>query len=383
MKRALNILFIFLFAVLISFPYLFAHRDRQGRVSYMENRMLAAYPILWDADAGLNTDYLSQFELWLGDNLRGRTVMVEINSRLQYKVFDRIVKSDILRGRNNWLFSSDNEAIREFQHRNLMSEKELDTYAVNMQRIVEYMDNKGIKFYYMQCYDKGTIYPEEYAEGINQIGTVYRADQIASVLETKTSVEQIFIKPALMAHKDELTYFQYVDPAHWNERGSYIGYQAIMYKLREDFPEISALAESDYHIIEEELTVDLYGCPYPYAELCPIYLINDPKATEITQTQESMDRWEFLRYKEHTHEYVNENSGNDLKILVLGDSFIRMFLKDDIAEGFASTLSIDRLNILILEEVVEEYQPDIVIIESAQSALSDTIGMINQVNLPE
>lgn len=57
-----------------------------------------------------------------------------------------------------------------------------------------------------------------------------------------------------------------------------------------------------------------------------------------------------------------------------------MFLKDDIAESFRETLSIDWLNIPILDEVVDEYQPDIVIIESAQSALKDTVGLIQEVD---
>lgn len=383
MKRAINIVFIFIFAVLISFPYLFAHRDRQDRVSSMENRMLAKYPVLWNAEEGLNADYLSQYELWLNDNLRGRAVMTEVNSTLQYNLFGRIVKTDILRGKNNWLFVRDDEAIREFQHQNLMSEAELDAYASNMQRIADYMKNKGIAFYYFQNYSKETIYPEQYASGINQIGTVYKADQIVSALETKTSVKQILVKETLTEHKDELVYYQYADPLHWNERGSYFAYQVFMDTIREDFPMVPVLREEDYLITEQESTVDLYGCLYPYAEMSPIYAIKEPKATEITQTEESIARWDFLRFKEYTHEYVNENSGNDLKILMLGDSFIRMFLKDDVAESFASTLSIDWLNISILDEVIEEYQPDIVVIESAQSALPDTIELINQVDLPE
>ena len=383
MKRVINIVFIFIFAVLISFPYLFAHRDRQGRVSSMENRMLARYPVLWDAEEGLNTDYLSQFELWLNDNLRGRTVMTEINSTLQYKLFGRIVKTDILRGKNNWLFVRDDEMIREFQHQNLMSEAELDAYALNMQKIADYMKNKEIAFYYFQCYSKETIYPEQYASGINQIGTVYMADQIVSALETKTSVEQVLVKEILAEHKDELVYYQYVDSLHWNERGSYFGYQVFMDTIRKDFPMVPVLGEEDYLITEAESAVDLYGYLYPYAELCPIYTIKEPKATEITQTETDIERWDFLRFKEHTHEYINEDSGNDLKILILGDSFFRMFLKDDVAESFASTLSIDWLNISILEEVIEEYQPDIVVIESAESALPDTIGLINQVDLSE
>lgn len=90
-----------------------------------------------------------------------------------------------------------------------------------------------------------------------------------------------------------------------------------------------------------------------------------------------------MHYKEHTHDYENADCENDLKILLLGDSFIRMFLKDDIAESFSATLSIDWLNISILDEVVEEYQPDIVILESAQSALKDTVALVNQVDYIE
>ena len=49
----------------------------------MENRMLAAYPSVW-AEGGPDPAYLSRFEAWLDDNLRGRTVLVEANSTLQY-----------------------------------------------------------------------------------------------------------------------------------------------------------------------------------------------------------------------------------------------------------------------------------------------------------
>ena len=87
--------------------------------------------------------------------------------------------------------------------------------------------------------------------------------------------------------------------------------------------------------------------------------------------------------KEHTHDYINETCENDLKILVLGDSFVRMYLKSDLAESFSAALSIDWMNISILDEVVEEYRPDIVIIENTQSALDNTIPLISQVDFIE
>lgn len=381
MKRACNIVFIVIFAILISFPYLFAHRDRQGRASSMENRMLAAYPVLWDEENGLNTDYLSEFEDWIDDNLRGRTVMIDLNSTLQYYLFDRIVKSDILRGKDNWLFIRGDEEIREYQHLNLLPESELDKYAFNMQKIADYMESKGIAFYYFQCFDKSCIYSEYYPDGINQIGTINKADQIVDTIEKKTSINQIMIKDVMMAHKDEQIYFKYVDMVHWNERGTYYGYRAVMERIQEDFPEIPVLDENDYQINEIEQTIDLYGLPYPYVELTPLYIIKEPKATEITETEASREHWNFLRSKDYTHEYVNNNCGNDLKIMVIGDSFVRMFLKDDIAESFASTLSIDTFNIIILNDVVEEYQPDIVLMECGESALINTMYVVSLADL--
>lgn len=149
-----------------------------------------------------------------------------------------------------------------------------------------------------------------------------------------------------------------------------------MEEIGKDFGQIRSLQETDYFITEEESSVELYGFEYPYSELCPVYKVRDPQAKEITeQTQE---RWEFLHYREHTHDYVNEGCENDLRILLVGDSFVRMFLKDDIAEGFRETLSIDWLNIPILDQVVEEYQPDIVVLESTQSALKDTVELVIQ-----
>lgn len=380
MKRKVNILTIIIFIGMISLPWIFAHRDKEGRLSSMENRRLAQYPMLW-TEEGINPDYIGQYENWLEDNLRGRTVMVEVDAALQYYLFGRIVKSDTMRGRENWLFVKDNEMIQEYQHLNLMPEEALVEYAENMQDIADYLKERDIAFYYFQCYSKEEIYPDMYVDGIRRIGTTCKADQIVDVLHEKTDIKQILVKESLINCADELVYFQFVDPLHWNEKGSYLGYQILMDDIRKDFENVPVLREDDFVIEEEERVIELYGVEYPFPENCPVYRVREPHAREITA--ESEERWSFLHYKEHTHAYINEKSDNNMKILLLGDSFIRMFLKDDIAESFRETLSIDWLNIPILDKVVEEFDPDIVVIESAQSALKDTVELVDQVEFTQ
>lgn len=202
MKRKSNLILIIIFVLCITVPYLSAHRDKVGRVSSMENRTLAEYPAVWGQDGSLNTVYLAEFEDWINDNLRGRTVMIEANSALQYELFGRIVKSDTMEGKDKWLFVNDSDMIQDYQNLNLLSEEELEQYAQNMQGISDYLQERGIAFYYFQCYSKSAIYPEKYVEGINKIGTVSKADQIVNVLQEKTDVAQILIKEPLLEQAD-------------------------------------------------------------------------------------------------------------------------------------------------------------------------------------
>lgn len=378
MKRKIDIVFIVIFIMGISLPYLLAHRDKEERISYMENRMLAQYPAFRLEDGTLNKNILDDWEQWLNDNFRGRTVMVETNAALQYFLFERIVKSDAMQGESPWIFAKEDKFIKEYQHLNLLSEEKLNEFAGNMQALSDYLEERGILFYYFQCYNKEEIYPEKYVDGINQIGPISQVDQIAGVLQEKTDVRQILVKESLMKNKDEMLYFQFVDMVHWNERGAYYGYEVMMNTLQKDFKDVRILQENDYEIIEEEQAADIYAFEYPYTEMVPRYCIKNPQAEEITEM--TKEQWDFLHVKEYTHVYKNEACENDLKVLLIGDSFVRMFVKDDVAEGFHDTLSIDRMNLPILDEVVEAYQPDIVIFESAQGNLKDTVDLINQID---
>lgn len=145
-----------------------------------------------------------------------------------------------------------------------------------------------------------------------------------------------------------------------------------------DFSQVQILEENDYEIEQVQRETNLYGFSYPFEEYAPIYRIKKQMASEITD--ETQEKWTFLQYKEHTHEYINPTCRNDLRMLLIGDSFIRQFIKDDIAEGFAHTLSVDWLNISILDEVIAVYQPGIVVFESAESALKDTVPLVLQLD---
>ena len=378
MKRItkINIIFIAVFIVAITLPYIFAHRDINARFSDEENRELAPYPVLYNNEKGWNASYIHEFDGWINDNLRGRTVIVKANSTLQYKLFHRILRDNLIAGKNDWLFNKSDDLIEEYQHVNLLTDDQLNEYAGNMQTFSDYLGERGISFYYMQCYEKESIYPDEYLLGVKQIGHISRTEQIVDGLKTKTDINVIDCKGDLMYHaRTKQVYYKYADN-HWNDYGAFIGYQDLMGRIKNDYPNIKVLDKNDYNIENINQSVSLYGYQYPYSDVSPEYKVKNPCAIEVTD--KTQKKWSDLHVQDFTHEFNNKDSGNSLRILLVGDSYIRQFLKDDIAESFSDTLSIDWSNLDNLDNVIDRYDPDIVVLENTEMMTDNIINYVNK-----
>ncbi len=381
MRNIYNMVFIVIFLMILWVPFLLAHRE-DCRISDMENRMLASVPHIMKENGDINFSYSADFDAWINDNVRFRTILMELNSALQYRLFGRIAKESLREGKEGHLYYVDEDKVREYQHVNLLSEEELTAYITSMQKLNDYLKERGIAFYYMQCYDKDSIYPEYYVKGVKQFGDMSRANQIVDALKRNTDVSVIPIYKELMDHKgEELLYFKVSDPAHWNEYGAHIGYETLLNTIKNDFPMVYSLKDSDYLITRYQDKTEIYGYTYPYPENSLRYKIKEPKAKELILDE--FDPEKVIRYREYGHYYVNQECENDLKIMVVGDSYIRQFLKEHIAESFRETLSIDWINLTNLDKVLEIYEPDIVIFESAEFTLNYTIPLVNEISYSE
>lgn len=379
MRRKSDIVLIILFVLMLAAPYLFAHRQPQERASDMENRMLAGYPSLITEDEKLNSSYKTQYEDWLNDNLRGRVAMMEVNATLQYRLFHRIAKTDTLAGKNGWLFVKDKKQIQEYQRINLLSEQELKQYAERIQLLSDYLKDRGVSFYYFPAYNKETIYPEEYTDDVLQLSGISRTEQMIRALQEQTDVNLVVCKEKLEEKKqEELLYFQYYDLLHWNETGVFIGYQELMGAIQKDYPKVKVLSRDDFTVEIRPEAVKLYGLDYPYRENVPLFIPNKSNARDVTD--QKTEQWNYLYNKGYTTCYENKASGNDLKIMLFSDSFIVMDMKEDIAESFSETMTADWQNLTKLEQILEEYEPNVVVFEYAE-LLSDTaIRMVNELD---
>jgi hypothetical protein len=234
-KKAARIVFVVLFLAMITIPLLTTNLQ-EGKVSEDENRRLAEKPELYEKDGTLNEEFTADFETWINDNIGMRDSMVGNNARIQYYLFKVLANnSNMYLGPNEELNYADEAMLKDYQHANLYSEEYLREFADSMQYLSNYAEGKGAQFYYYQCWDKHSIYPEHFPKTVIQSGTESKTDGIVRALTDYSTVKVISPKQELIEEKSrKSTYSVWGDPTHWNQRGAYIGYLKLMDTVNEN-----------------------------------------------------------------------------------------------------------------------------------------------------
>ncbi len=360
--RLIKKIFLVVFIASIFVPLLTTNL-KDGTVSSAENRTLAEKAKLYNDDGTINTNFTDDFEEWFDDNVGLRSSMVLANAMIQFYVFDILSNnSDYYLGPNGELNYATSAMLTDYQHLNLYSEETLEQIAGAYQTVSDYLEDMGIQFYYFQCWDKHSIYPEYFPNTVLQNGDVSKTDQIIEALENQTTINLISPKQELIAAKDQYdTYSVWGDATHWTQRGAFIGYTLLMEKINENNSgKYKILTEEDYNITISDQGSTLFGGIHKVDYLEDFEII-DPQAYLSDEEPYYVSSWAT----NSRQVYYNDNAGNDDTLLIFGDSYIDSFLYDDLAESFYRVVMVrDYLDNMI--EVVEYYDPDIVIVENAE-----------------
>lgn len=359
--KRLRIVFIIAFLGMIAVPLLTTNLQ-EGKISDAENRTLASFPSVYNDDGTRNKAFNTGFETWLNDNIGMRSQMVVNNAKIQYYMFNVLSNnSDMCLGPDGELNYATPEIFKSYQHLDLKTEETLDSLAESYQYAKEYLDKKGIQFYYFQCWDKQSIYPEYFPKTVIQYGDVSKTDQIVETLFTRTDINVISPKEELIAgKKDYDTYSKWGDPTHWTQRGAFIGYRKLMDAINKNNGNIyKVLQEKDYNITMQDLGSTLFGGIHKECILENFEI----KAPDAELTNEKLTL--YSGDQRHVF-YTNETVANNTRLLVLGDSYINSFIIDDLAESFHETFIIRGDYISGFEQIIDEYNPDIVIVENAE-----------------
>lgn len=360
MQNILKKIYVVAFIAVLFAPFLLAHRE-ENRIAESENRYYANVPKIFNEEGKINQNYIQDFEEWINDNARFRTLFREIKVSLLYNLFGCLDLENVGIGTNGDLYANAMSNVDTVQGRNLLSNEALESYEVALYKLQKRLTDSGIDFFYMQCYDKITVLNEYYPQGAVQYQTKFIGEHTEDYIEEKGRINIVPLYDMLKkSAKEDNIYYRYIDWCHWNDAGMYLGYEKLMKEICKEYPQLTYLKINDYDIIYKNTYRDVYGFQYPLEERMPLYNIKEKNAKEVETAL-----YDKLSVKEHTHYFVN--SKGQKRVLSINDSFIRMGMKNHLAESFSEYLSVDLSNLSKLEWILEEYQPDIVLLECLET----------------
>ena len=360
-KKVLSIIFIILFLLMIAVP-LTATFFQHEEIAVEQNRMLVPPPQFLNEKGRINKTFTQNFEEWVNDHIGFRKEFVNQNGRVRYYLFHRFpIDRQTLLGPGGELNYANIDTIRDYQHKNLYPESYLQKTAESLETISDFAEENGAKFYYYQCWDKHSIYPEYFPKELLSYGEESKTDQVIKMFEETTDVSIISPKQELEDGKAEYeTYSRWGDPTHWSPRGAITGYRKLMEALNEDAAEpCPVLMDEDYEISWTDQGLTLYETIHQ-KDLLEKFDIRDPKAKD---TKEKLTLFADDR---RSRFYTNPAAPNDSRLVIIGDSYFDYYIIDDIAESFHETIFFWGDHLTDLKEIVQEYGPDILVVENAE-----------------
>lgn len=209
-------------------------------------------PSTWDAGAerrepaampavGLILDDPAEFtaaaEDFFDDHFGLRRMLVNLRNLIDVHLFRASPTPLVIMGQGDWLFFAGDGAMEDYAGRRTLSAAEMMAWREAVARRRDALAAQGVTYVLAIAPNKQTVYPEFLPPGPRP-GTT-RAMQFAEALRgTELADTVVFLGPALIAAKDRGDLYQRLD-SHWNARGAYVAYHAIMERVGHRFAPVT------------------------------------------------------------------------------------------------------------------------------------------------
>lgn len=314
-----------------------------------------------------------QAESYLNDNFSFRTPLLDFYHQIKFSYFKISPHPNkTIIGKDNWFFLAYVE--KEIYGGNKdFSEETLDGLLSEWKRRKNYLDSLNIKTYWMVAPFKHYVYGEKLPFNV-YASEERRVDQLKAHFE-KELPDLIFDPlPLLKENKEAHKLFYQLDN-HWNYHSAYLVTNELLKKIRKDFPN-RKIKEIPPHIWEEEriqtgIHYSVIGID-SLSERTQTPVFNNPMA--IADEKYGFKGIEDFAYNDiYELRYTNNESGSDLKVLFIRDSFARHMIPF-VSEVFKESVFIfDSWRYQLNESIIETVQPDVVVFVGLETQIENMI----------
>lgn len=197
--------------------------------SLNENRNKAAFPRFGVAGRTI-PNYARDVDRWFSDHFEFRNALIRANSRLRNRGLHSPSSPAVVFGADGWLYYTSDSSLWFARRANPFSTGELDRVAGALEERTRSLATRGIRYLLMVAPDPSTIYPEYQPPWLRKAAPgPARIDQLMTIAAGRKTFAVVDPRAALFAAKGAAPALLYrPTDTHWNDRGAYLGYRALM-----------------------------------------------------------------------------------------------------------------------------------------------------------
>lgn len=215
---------LFLLALATPLGSMILHLDRGPKLS--ENRHLAERPRLVLRPREL-ASFPGTFRYYFADHFGFRDTLIRLHGLLCLRLLGVLPNPDVTRGKEGWLFLANERSTDYYRHTELFTPAELERWRQVLEARRNWLAARGAAYLFVVAPNKETIYGEMMPELLTQVAPESRLDQLVTYLRGHSDVRLVDLRGVLTAAKGEERLYHKTD-THWNDRGAFRAYRAIM-----------------------------------------------------------------------------------------------------------------------------------------------------------
>jgi alginate O-acetyltransferase complex protein AlgJ len=294
-----------------------------------------------------------------------RTQLLHVHALVSARLLRVSPSPSIIRGREGWLYYADDSSIEDYESAAPMTNEELESWRASLVATRDALRARGIAYVFAIAPDKHVIYPEYLPASIHRLRQPYRMDELLADLRAHTDLTIVDFRPGLLARKPIERVYAMTD-THWNDRGAFVGYDALMRAASGLVPRIAPLPRAAFQDRERDERggdlAEMIGLADTFREHALLLDPRSPRRARLLEPTTLREGYEVARV-------VTELPDRSLpRVLVFRDSFMTQLIPF-VSEHFSRAVYLWQNDVDF--DVVAAEKPALVIQEIVGRRLQD------------